>query len=246
MRHVLLPAAVAIILAAPVAAQDSTGISSSAISRCAGKAGTDARQFDPAFGIIMLDGMPWTTVERTEEIWDEIATTVSGTGARRRRDGTSVRFRFTCGLDTNGQALMFRASQLLRGPSDASAPAMTVLAGSAAYPRKMALPRGAELRVQLVDVGHWDVGHGDVGHGDVSNSPAGIILTEQVVRSGWKVPIPFALRLPKDTPLEGRTLALKARLVVRHQILFQLAEPRVIAGEDLRKPIELVLGAEQG
>jgi uncharacterized lipoprotein YbaY len=225
MRH-FLPAVTAIILATPVLAQDPAGISSSAISRCAGKVGMDTRQSDPAFGIIMLDGMPWTTVEHTEEKLGArmIATTVTGTGARRRRDGTSVTFRFTCGLDAKGQAMMFHASQLRLGQSEASA--TTVVAGSAVYPREMALPRGAELRVQLLDIG---------------KSPAGNILTEQVVRSGWKVPIPFALHLPKGTPLAGRELVVTARLVVGHQTLFQLAVPHVIAREDLHKPIELVL-----
>ena len=225
MRHILAAIA-AIILAAPALAPDPPGISSSMISRCAGKVGTDTRQSDPAFGIIMLDGMPWTTVERTEEKLGAqmIATTVTGTGARRRRDGTSVTFRFTCGLDAKGQAMMFHASQLLLGQSEASA--TTVVAGSAVYPREMALPRGAELRVQLLDIG---------------KSPAGNILTEQVVRSGWKVPIPFALHLPKGTPLAGRELVVTARLVVGHQTLFQLAVPHVIAREDLHKPIELVL-----
>ena len=42
-------------------------------------------------------------------------------------------------------------------------------------------------------------------------------------------------------PLEGRKLVVTARLVVGHQTLFQLAEPYVIASEDLHKPIELVL-----
>jgi uncharacterized lipoprotein YbaY len=231
MRHVL-PAVTAIVLATPVLAQDPAGISSSVISRCAGKVGMDTRQSDPAFGIIMLDGMPWTTVERTEEELGArmIATTVTGTGARRRRDGTSVTFLFTCGLDTQGQALMFHASQLLPGQSEASAPATTVVTGLAAYPREMALPRGAELRVQLLDIG---------------KSPTGNMLAEQVVRSGWKVPIPFALHLPNGMPLEGHKLVVAARLVVGHQTLFQLAEPHVIAGQDLHKPIELVLDRVQ-
>jgi uncharacterized lipoprotein YbaY len=232
MRHIL-PAATAIILATPAQAQDPAGISSSAISRCAGKVGMDTRQSDPAFGIIMLDGVPWTTFERPEEKLGTrmVATTVTGTGARRRRDGTSVTFRFTCALDANGQALMFHASHLLPGRTDPSAPAMTVVVGSAAYPWDMALPRGAELRVQLLDIG---------------NSPAGDILAEQVVRSGWRVPIPFALHLPKDAPLQGHKLMVTARLVVRHQTLFQLAAPHVIGGEDLHKPIELVLDQVQG
>jgi uncharacterized lipoprotein YbaY len=228
MRHILL-AVTAIMFTAPALAQDPAAISSSAISRCAGKVGMDTRQSDPAFAIIMLDGMPWTTIERTEEKLGAqvITTTVTGTGARRRRDGTSVTFGFTCSLDTEGQALVFHASQLLPGQSEASAP---LVAGSAAYARKTALPRGAELRVQLLDV---------------AKSPGGDMLTEQVVRSGWEVPIPFALHLPKDIALEGRTLVVTARLVVRHQSLFQLTEPHVITAEDLHKPIELVLDQVQ-
>jgi uncharacterized lipoprotein YbaY len=216
-------------LAVPALAQDPGGISSSAISRCAGKIGTDTRQSDAAFGIIMLDGMPWVTIERTEEKMGAqmIATMVTGTGARRRRDGTTVPFRFTCVLDTKGQAVMFHASQLVPGLGDQLPPA-TVVAGSATYLQKIALPRGAELRVQLLDI---------------AKSTAGDILAEQVVRSGWQVPIPFALRLPKDTPLEGRKLAVVARLVAARQVLFQLKVPHVIAGDDLRKPFELTLEA---
>jgi uncharacterized lipoprotein YbaY len=225
MRHILAAIA-AIILAAPALAQDPSDISSSMISRCAGKVGMDTRRSDPAFGIIVLDGMPWTTVERTEEkLGAQMTTTVSGTGSRRRRDGTWVTFRFTCVLDTEGQALMFHVSQLLPGQSDASAPA-TLLAGSASFARKMALPHGAELRVQLLDI---------------AKSPAGKLLTEQVVRSGWEVPIPFALHLPQYTPLESRKLVVVARLVVGHQTLFRLASPHFIAGEDLHKPIKLLL-----
>jgi len=237
MRYIL-PAIAAIVLAAPALAQEPSGISSSALSRCAGKVGVDTRRSDPAFGTIMLDGMPWTTIERTEEkLGAQVITTmVTGTGARRRRDGTLVTFRFTCELDSEGQALMFQASQLLPGPSEASALA-TVVAGSAAYARKMALPHGAELRIQLLDA--------------AAQSPAvdgpiePVILTEQVVRSGWEAPIPFALHVPKHTRLEGRQLLITARLVVRHRSLFQLTEPHVMTGEDLHQPLKLVLDQVQ-
>ncbi|MCW5745038.1 MAG: YbaY family lipoprotein [Alphaproteobacteria bacterium] len=219
-------AVVAFAPAVPALAQEPGGISSSAISRCAGKIGTDTRQSDAAFGILMLDGMPWVTIERTEEKMGAqmIATTVTGTGARRRRDGTTVPFRFTCVLDAKGQAVMFHASQLQPTLGDALPPA-TVISGTATYLQKLALPRGAELRVQLLDA---------------AKSPADI-LAEQVVRSGWQVPIPFALRLPKDTALEGRKLVVTARLVAARQILFQLKEVHAIAGDDFRKPIELTL-----
>jgi uncharacterized lipoprotein YbaY len=237
MRHIL-SAIAAIVLAAPALAQDPAGISSSAISRCAGKVGMDTRRSDQAFGTIMLDGMPWTTIERTEEkLGAQVITTmVTGTGARRRRDGTLVTFRFTCELDSEGQALMFHASQLLPGPSEASALA-TVLAGSAAYARKMALPHGAELRVQLLDAAAQSPA--------VDRPTEPVILTEQVVRSGWEAPIRFALHVPKHTRLEGRKLLLTARLVVRHQSLFQLTEPHVMTGEDLHQPLKLVLDQVQ-
>ena len=120
---------------------------------------------------------------------------------------------------------MFHASRLMRNLGDALPPA-TVVAGSVTYPDKMMLPRGVELRVQLLDL---------------AKSSADRIVAEQVVRSGWQVPIPFELLLPKDWPLEDRKLALAARLVLAHQTLFQLREPRTVTDTELRKPVELVL-----
>jgi len=112
-----------------------------------------------------------------------------------------------------------------------------VVAGSATYARKIALPHGAELRVQLLDA--------PVQSPAVSRPTEPVILSEQVVRSGWEVPIPFALHLPKQTSLEGRKVLVMARLVVRHQSLFQLMEPHVMTGDDLHKPLELVLDQVQ-
>jgi uncharacterized lipoprotein YbaY len=210
----------------PASAREPGGISSAAISRCAGKIGSDTRRADPAFGVIMLDGMPWVTIERSEERvgTQRIATTVTGTGARRRRDGTSVPFRFTCLLDQHGQAVMFHASQIAPMLGDALPPA-TVVEGSVTYMQRMALPQGAELRIQLLDTG---------------KTPADIVA-EQVVRSGWQVPIPFALRLPKDMSLDGRKLVVTARLVVHQQTLFELKAPRSVPTADLAKPLELTL-----
>ena len=220
---VLLFAGVAI----PAIAQDIGGLSSTALSRCAGRAGIDTRQADAAFGVIGLDGMPWLTVERTEESVGSqpISTTVTGTGEYRRRNGTSVPFRFTCVLDAKGEALMFHATPLMRRLGDVLPPSI-VVGGTATYGEKMNLPRGVELRVQLLDV---------------AKSPTGEVLAEQVVRSGWQVPIPFALRLPKETSFEGRKLAIAARLVLAHQALFELKVPLPVVGTDFLKPIELVL-----
>jgi len=118
------------------------------------------------------------------------------------------------------------ANCTLRRPAPEQLPPAILVTGAASYTQKLALPRGAELRVELLDV---------------TQLPAGEILAEQVVRSGWQVPIPFALRVPKDMKLDNRKLVLTARLVVLHQVLFQLAQPRAIAFADLGHPIELLL-----
>ena len=218
-------------LAGPAAAQEAGGLSSSALSRCAGRVGIDTRQSDAAFGVIALDGMPWLAVEKTEDNvgTQPISTTITGIGEQRRRTGTSVPLRFTCVLDAKGQALMFHATPLMRRLGDVLPPAI-VIEGAATYREKMALPRGVELRVQLLDAAKASDG-----------APGGEVLAEQVVRSGWQVPIPFALRLPKETSFEGRRLAIVARLVLARQPLFELRQPLPVVGTDFLKPIELVL-----
>jgi uncharacterized lipoprotein YbaY len=208
-------------------AQEAGGISSSAISRCAGRIGIETRQADAAFSAVLLDGMPWVTIERVEDQvgTQTTSTVVTGTGARRRRDGTFVPFRYTCLLDDKGQAIMFHASQLITQLGDTLPPA-TIVDGSATYAERTPLPKGTELRIQLLDK---------------SKSASGEILAEQVVRSGRPSPIPFALRLPKDISLSERNLAIAARLVVGRQTLFQLKEPRAVVADDLRKPLDLSL-----
>jgi uncharacterized lipoprotein YbaY len=201
------------------------------LSRCAGKAGTDLRKGDPAFVTIAFDGEPWLTVDRTEEkVGDQmIATTVTGIGSMRRKDGTSVPLRFTCLLDDKGQAVMVHVGPLLRTLGDALPPAL-VIEGAASYLDRMALPRGVELQVRLVDV---------------SKQPAEV-LAEQVVRSGWQVPIPFSLRVPKETPLADRKLQITARFVSARQPLFALAEERILAPADLHKYVILTLDRMPG
>ena len=210
-----------------VLAQEVGGISSPPISRCAGKIGLDAREADAAFGIIMVNGAPWVTIERTEEKvgTQAISTTVTGTGAQRRRNGTMVPFRFTCLLDAKGEVLMVHLDRLLPTHGDQLPPALLV-SGTAGYGQKVAPPRGAELRVELLDV---------------AKSPTGEVLAEQVVRSGWQVPIPFELRLPTDMKLNNRKLVLTAKLVLLHRVLLQLKEPRAIAVDQVRNPIDLLL-----
>jgi len=216
-----------LLLAAPARAQDSGGISSVALSRCAGKIGLETRTEDAAFVAIMLDGMPWVTIERTEEKVGSqtIATTVTGTGAQRQRRGGAVPFLFTCLIDDNGEAVMFHSTRL-RPEAGQLLPPATVIAGSATYLEKMTLPRGSELRVQLLDV---------------AKGAPGEIMAEQVVRSGWAVPIAFALRAPSDLKPAGRKLVIAARLALGRKTLFQLNQPQPLAANALAKPVDLVL-----
>jgi hypothetical protein len=206
-------------------AQEAGGISSSVLSRCAGKAGGEVRQGDPAFVALGLDGRPWMTVERTESAVGSqpISTTVTGTGWRQRRGGTSVHFRFTCVLDERGQAVMFHASSLLRALGDRLPPSI-VIDGAATFAMEAPLPRGVELQVQLLDP---------------SQPPTARILAEQVVRSGWIAPIAFALRLPTDTALGDRTVTISARVVQAHQTLFE--GQRVLTAGDLHRFVDLRL-----
>ena len=223
----LLPALLAAFIAAPAFAAPEDGVSTPMLSRCAGKAGLETRQSDAAFGLLALDGAPLLSIERTDEAVgiQPIMTTVTGTGSRYRRNGTSVPFRFTCVLDADGQALMFHASLLMPKLGDTLPPA-TVISGSATLAEKIALPRGVELRIQLFDI---------------ARSAEGELLAEQVVRSGWQVPIPFALRLPATFSTEGRKLIITGRLVAAHQVQYRLPAPRVLSDRDILAPVVLTL-----
>lgn len=223
----LLPTLLAACIAAPALAGPEDAVSTPMLSRCAGKAGLETRQSDAAFGLLALDGVPWLTIERTDEAVgiQPIMTTVTGTGSRHRRNGTSVPFRFTCVLDASGQALMFHASLLMPKLGDTLPPA-TVISGAATLAEKATLPRGVELQIQLRDV---------------AGSVEGELLAEQVVRSGWQVPIPFALRLPATFSAEGRKLILTARLVAAHQIQYRLPRPLALTDRELTGPVVLRL-----
>ena len=159
MRLFVLSLLAGLAAAGPVAAQgpaqgpaQNLAEPSTVLSRCAGKVGTEIRKGDPAFVTIALDGEPWMTIERTEEkVGDAmIATTVTGIGSLRRKDGTSVPLRFTCLIDDKGQAVMVHLGPLLRTMGDALPPAL-VIEGAASYLQRMALPRGVELQVRLLD-----------------------------------------------------------------------------------------------
>ncbi|KAF0098311.1 MAG: hypothetical protein FD144_4476 [Rhodospirillaceae bacterium] len=225
--HRLLPVLLATAIASPALAGPDGGISTPMLSRCAGKAGLETRQADAAFGLLALDGVPWLSVERTDEAVgvQPIMTTVTGTGSRHRRNGTSVPFRFTCVLDADGRALMFHASLLMPKLGDTLPPA-TVISGTATLADKTVLPRGIELQLQLFDI---------------ARSTDGELLAEQVVRSGWQVPIPFALRLPAAFSPDGRKLILTARLVAAHQVQYRLPVPRALTDREILAPVVLTL-----
>jgi uncharacterized lipoprotein YbaY len=226
-RRLVVLSLIGSLLAASAHAQQPVTLSTTALSRCAGKVGSEIRQSDPAFATFALDGQPWVTVERTEDKIgsQNISTTITGMGWRRRRDGTSVPYRYTCVLDPKGQAVMFHATPLQRKLGDRLPPA-TIIEGAAAYLERKPLPRGVELQVQLLDV---------------SNPAKPEVLTEQVVRSGWQMPIPFALRLPQDMSLAGKKLEITARFVRAREPLFQLQETRSLTPDDLHKFIILTL-----
>lgn len=213
--------------ACPAHAQVAEGISSTLLSRCAGKAGSETRLGDPAFVTFALDGKPWMTTEQTRDVVGTLAisTTVTGTGWSRRRDGTSIHFRFTCTLDEGGQAVLFHASALLHDLGDKLPPAI-VVEGSATLAEKAPLPRGLELQVQLIDP---------------SQPPDSRIVAEQVVRSGWLVPIPFSLRLPRNAAQTERRFLVSARIVLAHQTMFELDVQPVLGTADLSRVLALTL-----
>jgi hypothetical protein len=218
MRLLLL--AVSALLLAPAAhAQDPGGISSSSLSRCAAKVGMETRADDPAFGILFLDGMPWMLIEpNSHEIGSvRMGHTLTSTGMVKRKDGTYWPFRFTCLLDAKGHAVLFHSRGLLSAFGDQLSPSRHV-AGAARLPERLPVERGTELRVQLLDLG------------------SGEVVGEQIVRSGWFEPIPFAIRVPLKIKLEGRKLGLTARVVVAEQVMFELPQPRSLPDNELTHP----------
>ena len=215
----------ALALSLDVRAEPADNTPVSLLSRCAGKTGGTVRQGDPAFMTLALDGRPWMTIDQTEDADPQaILTTITSNGWAKRRDGTSFLFRFTCVLNAHGQATMFHASALLRDLGDRLPPAI-VINGSATYPSKEPLQRGIELQIQLLDT---------------AQDPPGI-LTEQVVRSGWHLPLGFSLRLPAGLSLENRSIAVAARVVLARRTLFELAEPRKLSRDELTRFVELTL-----
>jgi uncharacterized lipoprotein YbaY len=215
-----------------VSAQDTFreqgGISSPLLSRCAGKFGGDLRAADNAFPGMSLMGVPWLSVERTDQTVEgaHIATIVTGIGTQNRRRGQIVGLRFRCLIDDKGAAVSFTWTDLLPESNQALPPAM-VLRGSAYYEPKAQLAPGAELRVQLFD--------------QAASPPA--LLTESVVRSSWVQPIPFSLRLPPDAKLQGRKLVIDARLSLGAATLYRLKAPRVLSLDQLQQPIDLTINA---
>lgn len=227
MKYVLL--GLLAVLALPAAAQDPPkdqgGISTPLLSRCAARLGAELREGDPAFPGLTLFGAPWLKIESTDQTIDgaHVVTVVSGIGARARRRGEIVGLRFRCLIDDKGTAVRFDDTELLATRNEHLPPAMA-MRGQAAYPKTQLAP-GSELRVQLSDQSG--------------------LLTEAVVRSSWVNPIPFSLRLPIDLKLEGRTLALDARLSRGSTALYRLAAPHRLALDRLQQPIDLRLEAVQ-
>jgi uncharacterized lipoprotein YbaY len=210
-------------ITAQVAERDPGGISTEALSRCAGIAGREIREADASFGALLLDGHPWLSAQHDQE-----AVAIGSTGTLRRRDDTTVPFRFLCVLDDKGRASMFRI--VATGVNEALSSSGSISGVAAPAGLVAPLARGMELRIQLFDV---------------TTDPKGALLTEQVVRSGWQVPIAFALRMPPDVALEGRQLAIAARIVLARETIYRMAQPRLLRPNELRQPLVLELLPEQ-
>jgi uncharacterized lipoprotein YbaY len=230
MRPVLLAIAVIGLVAIGAAAagitdhkaeKDPGGISTVALSRCAGIAGIEIREADAAFGQLMLDGAPLLTAEHNYQ-----SVVIGSTGMMRRRNGTTVPFRFLCVLDETGQGAMFRIAAVEETPPSSRPIRGVAVPGGLKSP----LARGAELRVQLFDV---------------SDDPNGELLAEQVVRSGWEVPIPFALRAPAAEALARRQLVIDARIVLARAVTFRMPNRRPLKPGELQLPLTLDLVPSQ-
>jgi uncharacterized lipoprotein YbaY len=202
------------------------GISSPMLSRCAGKFGEEVRAADSAFPGLTLMGVPWMTIERTNQTVDgqHIVATVTGIGSHNRRRGEIAGLAFRCLINDKGDAASFTWRDLLPERNEALPPA-TVLHGTAYYQPKTPLAPGTELRAQLFD--------------QAANPPA--LLTESVVRSSWVEPIPFELRVPPNMKLQGRKLVLDMRLALGAEVLFRLKQPKVLPLDTLQQPIDVSL-----
>jgi hypothetical protein len=201
---------------------DPGGISTAALSRCAGLAGREIREADPSFGELRLDGLPWLSAQHGLQV-----VVLNSTGSLRRRNGTIVPFRFLCLLEDSGRASMFRI--VATGVDEASPSARLVAGVAVPAGLEPPLPRGAELRVQLLDI---------------TTNPKGEVVAEQLVRSGWQVPVPFSLRVSADALTEDRRFAIAARVVLARATIYRMERPRVLTPVELQRPLVLELPAE--
>jgi uncharacterized lipoprotein YbaY len=234
MIRVLAALAACVLLPLAAQAQDDPfrnqgGISTPLLSRCAGKMGAEIRESDNAFPLLTLWGVPWISIERTDQTIDgaHIVATVNGIGSRSRRRGEVISAHYRCLIDDKGVATGFTVNQLQ--PGEELPAAMTIRGQAASRPRAQMAP-GTELRVQLVD--------------QASTPPT--VLTEAVVRSSWINPIPFSLRLPPDMKLQGRRLALDARLSIGATTLYLLKQPQPLDPDQLQKPIDVTMDVVPG
>jgi len=204
------------------AVTDPGGISTAALSRCAGVAGLEIREADASFGELMLDGVPWFSAQ-----YDDQAVVLSSTGALRRRSGTVVPFRFLCVIDDRKRATLFR---IISAGVDETLPLSRSVNGVAVpVGHEGPLARGAELRVQLLDI---------------KKDPTGELLAEQVVRSSGAAPIPFALRVPTEVTLNDSHLVITARIVLARTVTYRMERPVELPPDELQRPVRLDLSPE--
>jgi putative lipoprotein len=83
---------------------------------------------------------------------------------------------------------------------------MGQIQGSVAYRERIAVPLGAKLDIQLVDI-------------SIADAPAKVIAHKQI-NMATQVPIPFVLDYPKREIKEGMTYSVSARITDAGKLLF--------------------------
>ncbi|TAH38713.1 MAG: lipo-like protein [Planctomycetota bacterium] len=97
--------------------------------------------------------------------------------------------------------------------------------GTVSYRERMAMPAGARIVVELVDLG--------------AEPPK--VLAQSEERTEQQVPVPYELRYdPAATP-RGGTLALRARIEVDGKVWFASPAPERVHASELGQAVDLLL-----
>ncbi|MCW5745037.1 MAG: hypothetical protein KIT36_02410 [Alphaproteobacteria bacterium] len=204
---------------------DPGGLSAPAVSACINKVDLDRGNRNSTYRAVAFDGQPWLglrTLDKklgTQRVWSRIA----GTGMWWQADGTTVALRFACQLDSGGRAVKVQTEPVNMASGD-RLPPHRLISGTARIAGEV--PADGELRLQLLDA-------------SMPRTPK--VIAEQVVRGGQAGVIPFALRLPADTALDGRPLTIEAIIAAQGLVRAALRTPRPVSEADVAAPVTLLL-----